>query len=254
MMRLLASQAVSSTPEAAASSTDRNDLHALIALALQVGGMAAATMRVHDMLVEVCRALPRAANAAGAALVLTGSVDVCASDPQAAWLAELQRRSGAGPLGYALRSGRPMCTPDLTRVGPPDLAAAAAERELVTSVVMPLVARDRSLGGLQLLGDAGRHVGTEHVELLRPLVAALSARLVDVLAIEELNRAARPAAPVSVPVPRAPWADVESHGVAEASGADPHGTEPHGTGDDQTIGWFGPVEPQPDASVDGVGR
>ena len=78
--------------------------------------MAAATMRVHDMLVEVCRALPRAANAAGAALVLTGSVDVCASDPQAAWLAELQRRSGAGPLGYALRSGRPMCTPDLTRV------------------------------------------------------------------------------------------------------------------------------------------
>jgi GAF domain-containing protein len=254
MMRLLASQAVSSTPEAAASSTGRNDLHALIALALQVGGMAAATMRVHDMLVEVCRALPRAANAAGAALVLTGSVDVCASDPQAAWLAELQRRSGAGPLGYALRSGRPMCTPDLTRVGPPDLAAAAAERELVTSVVMPLVARDRCLGGLQLLGDAGRQVGIEHVELLRPLVAALSARLVDVLAIEELNRAARPAAPVSVPVPRAPWADVESHGVAEASGADPHGTEPHGTGDDQTIGWFGPVEPQPDASVDGVGR
>ena len=125
-MRLLASQAVSSTPEAAASSTVRHDLPAPIALALRVGAMVAATMRAHDMLVEVCRALPRAAHAAGAAVVLTGAVDVCASDPQAAWLAELQRRSGAGPLGYALRSGRPMCTPDLTRVGPPDLAAAAA--------------------------------------------------------------------------------------------------------------------------------
>jgi GAF domain-containing protein len=246
MMRLLASQAARSTPEAVASSTDRNDLPALTALALQVGGIVAATMRAHDMLVEVCRALPRAAHAAGAAVVLTSSADVCASDPQAAWLAELQRRSGAGPLGYALRSGKPMCTPDLTRVGPPDLAAAAAERDLVTSVVMPLVVRDRCLGGLQLLGDTGRQVGIEHVELLRPLVAALSARLVDALTIEELNRAARSAAPANALVPRAQPADVELHGVA--------GTEPHGPGDDQMIGWFGPVEPQPEVPVEGAGR
>lgn len=250
-MRLLASQAVSSNPGAAAPSTGRNELPALIVLALQVGGMTAATMRPHDMLVEVCRALPRAAHAAGAAVVLTGSVDVCASDPQAAWLAELQRRSGAGPLGYALRSGKPMCTPDLTRVGPPDLAAAAAERELVTSVVMPLATRDRCLGGLQLLGDGGRQVGTEHVELLRPLVAALSARLVDVLALEELNRAARPAAPAGVPVPRQSL-DAESPGVAVAFGAEPHAAEPAGTR--EMIGWFGPVEPQPEASVDGPER
>lgn len=253
-MRLLASQAVSSTPEAVASSSGgRNDLHPLIALALQVGGMVAATMRVHDMLVEVCRALPRAANAAGAAVVLTGSVDVCASDPQASWLAELQRRSGAGPLGYALRSGRPMCTPDLTRVGPPDLAAAAAERELVTSVVMPLVARDRSLGGLQLLGDAGRQVGTEHVELLRPLVAALSARLVDVLAIGELNRAARAAAPARASVPRAQSLDGPSPNVT-LPGPEVSGAELHVAGDRPMIGWFGPVEPEAEASVDGAGR
>jgi hypothetical protein len=147
-----------------------------------------------------------------------------------------------------------MCTPDLTRVGPPDLAAAAAERDLVTSVVMPLAARDRCLGGLQLLGDPGRQVGIEHVELLRPLVAALSARLVDVLAFEELNRAARPAAPVSVPLPRAPSADLEPRGVAETSGAEAHGSETHRTGDGQMIGWFGPVGPQPDAPVDGAGR
>ena len=96
-MRLLASQAVSSTPEAAASSTGRNDLHALIALALQVGGMAAATMRVHDMLVEVCRALPRAATGLARAVIST--------DVMPDYRPELPRRGGSVRRGVLIGAG-----------------------------------------------------------------------------------------------------------------------------------------------------
>ena len=230
-MRILASQAASSSPDAAARPDGPDQLPALTALALRVGGMAASTMRVHEALLEVCRALPNAAGAAGAVIVLAGSADVVASSPQVAWLGEVQRRAGAGPLGNALRSGRPMVTPDLTRVGPPDLAAAASERGLVTSVVLPLAVPDRGLGGLQLFGDARRSVGTEHIELLRPLVAALSARLADVSVIEELNRAASRAQPAN-PAPQS---------------TDPI---PRSAGEGDVIGWFGPVEPQPAASVE----
>ena len=245
MMRLLASQAASSSPEAAARPTGRTELPALTALALRVGAMAAATMRVHDVLVEVCRALPHAAHAAGAVVVLTGSVDV--------WRPIRRRRgwascsAGPAPVRWATRCapGGRCVTPDLTRVGPPDLAAAAAERGLVTSVVMPLVARDRGLGGLQLLGDARTPVGIEHIELLRPLVAALSARLVDVLTIEELNRAARRAAAGQSPVPPA---------ARRPSARGRRGRTRTARETVEVIGWFGPVEPQPAASVDGAGR
>jgi GAF domain-containing protein len=254
MMRLFARPAVSPPPDDDIRSTDRDELTALTALALRVGAMAASHLRLPDVLAEVCRALPDAVHAAGAVIILNGSVEVFASDSQAAWLGEIQRRAGAGPLGRALRSRRPMVTPDLTRVDPPDLAAAAAERGLLTSVVMPLTVGDRGLGGLQLLGDLRRRVGIEHIALVRPLAAALSARLLDVLTIDGLNNAAArmvsTAELASAPDPGRPAEPgLTEYGPAEASAA-----ERRDAGDGQMIGWFGPVEPQPAGSVDDAGR
>ena len=238
-MRLFAGPAVSSPPDDDVR-PDRGELPALTTLALRVGAMAASHLRLQDALTEVCRAIPDAVNAAGAVVVLAGSVDVLASDAQAAWLGEIQRRAGAGPLGHALRSGRPMVTPDLTRVGPPDLAAAAAERGFFTSVVMPLIMGDRGLGGLQLLGDVRRRVGIEHIAIVRPLAAALSARLLDVHTIGELGAASRMVSARPGLLERGP---------AEGSAAELRDAE-----DSQLIGWFGPVEPQPAGSADDAGR
>jgi GAF domain-containing protein len=225
-----------------------------IALALRVGGWVASTMRVPEALAEVCRALPDAVEAAGAVIILAGEAEagVLASDAQASWLGEVQRRAGAGPWAHALRSGRTMVTPDLTRVGPPDLAAAAAEGGLVSSVVVPLVLPDRALGGLQLLGDAARPVGAEHVELIRPLVATLTARLIDVVAIEELIRetAQRVAAPETDPGPVPAQRSGPPPQAVEAPPAEP-GPVAEESG---PMGWFGPVEPRPAVSVESSER
>ena len=107
--------------------------------------MTAVGLDVRATLSNVCGALPRTIGASGVLFVLVAlpDVDVVASDARAGWLGELQHRSGAGPMFYALRSGKPMITPDLTRVGPPEVAAAAAETGLVTSVVVPLVVGER---------------------------------------------------------------------------------------------------------------
>ena len=88
--------------------------------------------------------------------------------------------AGAGPLPAVTRSGRPLHTPDLTRVGPPELAAAAAESGLTSSFVVPLVAGGEPYGGLQLLGSARAPVEPAQAEAVRPLLAVLVARLVDV--------------------------------------------------------------------------
>ena len=244
---------------------------ALTALALQVGSMAAANMHLPSALSGVCRSLPRAVDAAGVALVVTAfdGIDVLASDPQAGWLGEVQRRAGAGPLSYALRSGRPMATPDLTRVGPPDLAAAAAECGITTSVVIPLTAGEGGLGALQLLGDAGHPVGDAHVELLRPLVAALTARLVDVLVLEGLRQSAgrlptaaeQPAPTAASPAPELPGSEsrlpsgdatspmpLAGGDAVVAERAEPEVSSPDPV---SAVDWFGPGEPQPAASVHG---
>ena len=49
--------------------------------------------------------------------------------------------------------GRPMLTADLTRIGPPALAAAAAECGLVSSLALPIEYDGERLGALQLLGE-----------------------------------------------------------------------------------------------------
>ena len=181
------------------------------ALAMQVGGMSALGMDVRKVLATLCHALPRAVEAAGAVFVLVAvpDADVVASDPRAGWLGELQQRSGAGPMYHALRSGRPMITPDLTRVGPPEVAAAAAETGLVASVVVPLMAGEKRLGGLQLFGDDDHPVGAEQVSAVRPLVEAVSARLVDALALKELAFAVAQARDLGASAASGPRATVD---------------------------------------------
>ena len=93
----------------------------VVVLALRLGGMAVSSVDVPEALGELCRALPGAVSAADAVVVVTDPDGryVQASSSNAAWLGELQRRSDIGPVHNALRSGRPMITEDLTRVGPP---------------------------------------------------------------------------------------------------------------------------------------
>lgn len=96
------------------------------------------------------------------------------------------------------------------------------------------------MGGLQLLGDVRRRVGIEHIAIVRPLAAALSARLLDVHTIGELGAASRMVSARPGLLERGP---------AEGSAAELRDAE-----DSQLIGWFGPVEPQPAGSADDAGR
>ena len=89
-------------------------------------------------------------------------------------------------MAGVIRTGRPLLTPDLTRLGPPKLAAAAAESGLMCSLVVPIVAGGQRFGGLQLLGDARRPPEPAHGEAVQPLLDALAARLVDVRALRRL--------------------------------------------------------------------
>ena len=54
----------------------------------------------------------------------------------------------------ALRSQRPLLTPDLLLVGPPTLAAIASDCGLLSSAVAPLRALDRPLPGAEQLDGA----------------------------------------------------------------------------------------------------
>ena len=249
------------------------------ALAMQIGGMSALGMDVREVLASLCRALPRTVGVAGAVFVLVAvpDVDIVASDSRAGWLGELQQRSRAGPVYHALRSGKPMITPDLTRVGPPEVAAAAAETGLVHSVVVPLMAGEKRLGGLQLLGDDDHPVGAEQVDVVRPLVEAVSARLFDVLAFKELAFAVAQARELDARAPSGPRAtgdrrpstarnepdDEVTAVIAAVSPAEPRsaGADPTGGAADadgevedrpdecsDVVGWFGVVEPEPDHS------
>jgi hypothetical protein len=100
-----------------------------------------------------------------------------------------------------MRSGRPLLTPDMARVEPHDVAAAAAEYGFVSSMVLPLETVGGRLGGLQLFGDFWTPVESRHVDLIRPLVEVLVARLLDVRTIRELKQAAQSIGPRSAAVP-----------------------------------------------------
>ena len=177
----------------------------LMPLVLQLGRAAAATMDVAAALGSVCTTVPEVLGVGGAVILLNAPpADVralTASDGRAAWLGELQQSAEMGPLPAVLRTGRPMLTADLTRIGPPALAAAAAECGLVSSLALPIAYDGERLGALQLLCGTWRPVEAADGEGLRPLLDVVAARLVDVRA---LNAAPRAAQPKPSPVPRAP--------------------------------------------------
>ena len=108
----------------------------LMPLILQLSRIAAASMDVKAALGSVCTTAPKVVGVAGAVILLdiNGAPTLTASDARAIWLGELQQNAEMGPLAAALRTGRPMLTADLTRIGPPALAAAAAECGLVSSL------------------------------------------------------------------------------------------------------------------------
>ncbi|MDN5916297.1 MAG: hypothetical protein L0I76_14550 [Pseudonocardia sp.] len=192
----------------------RDPAGALIRIALQVGATSVAHIDVAAMLSGVCVALPPAAGVSGAVLMLTDPADprdpdeqrVFTSDTAADRMARIQRRAGNGPLPAAVRGDRTLATPDLTRHGPPELAAAAADCGLVRSLVVPVPIAGRTAGGLQLLGRADAVLDEQLATPLRPVVTMLAARLADIreLARLELRTTAIP----RIPSPRSP-----EHGV-----------------------------------------
>ncbi|WP_214369545.1 GAF and ANTAR domain-containing protein [Pseudonocardia sp. H11422] len=168
---------------------------ALIGLALQVGRTPAANLDVGAMLAGVCTALPVALGVAGAVIVVVEPPDpmsngVFASDAVAGRLGEAQHGSGIGPLPSAIRSGRVVPTADLARTGPSELADAAAETGLISSVAVPLLIDGRPAGGMQLLGTTYQPVSGGHAEAVRPLVDILASRLLDSRAFRQLSGAA----------------------------------------------------------------
>ncbi|MBN9789733.1 MULTISPECIES: hypothetical protein [unclassified Pseudonocardia] len=179
---------------------------ALVRVALQAGATSVAHADVAAMLSGICVALVPAARVGGAALLLREPADprdpearrVFGSDTAAVRLGELQRRADAGPGPAAERGDRTLTTPDLTRSGPPELAAAAADCGLVRSLSVPVPVAGRTAGALQLFARGGPDdpLGERLVVALAPVVTALAARLTDVRELARLQlRAAQPSVP-----------------------------------------------------------
>lgn len=171
----------------------------LMPLVMQLGRARASAMDVPVALASLCGAVSAAVGVAGAVILLAepleGVPTLTASDARAGWIGEIQQRAGGGPLGGALRTWQSMLTADMARIGPPAVAAAAAECGLVSSLVMPFEVNGERVGVLQLLGDAQRPVEPAHADILQPLLDVLAARLADVRAL----RLAKTARPMSTP-------------------------------------------------------
>jgi hypothetical protein len=160
----------------------------LMPLVMQLGRARASVMDVPVLLGSLCSVLPAVVGVAGAVLLLTeppaGARTLTASDARAGWIGEMQQRAGAGPLPEVMRTRQPVFTADLTRIGPPAVATAAAECGLVSSLVVPVEVDGERVGVLQLLGEAQRPVEPAHADIVRPLLDVLAARLVDVRALQ----------------------------------------------------------------------
>ncbi len=184
----------------------------LLPLVLQLGRARAAAMDVPAVLTSVCSAMPSVLGVGGAVLLVVeppnGIRALTASDARALWFGEAQQRADLGPLPGAVRTWRPMLTADLTRIGPPAVAAAAAECGLTSSLVLPFDVDGDRLGVLQLLGEAARPVEAAHAEVLRPLLDALAARLADVWALHRAGSSS-PASHKPTPQTTAPPARVD---------------------------------------------
>jgi hypothetical protein len=168
-----------------------------LALALSLRPVAGADpLRVlGEVAVEVAQAL----RVDGVVVLVPAAGWVRGSDETATLIGEIQRRDGQGPLLTVMRTMRPMLTPDLARIGPPALAALAAEIGLTTSAAVAI--GTDGLAALQLVGRAARPVENRHVDALAPVLGVLAARIADMVEVDRLRR--RVAAPVRPPAPPA---------------------------------------------------
>jgi GAF domain len=184
----------------------------LSSLVTQLGRARASAMDVPAVLGSICSAIPGVLGVGGALLLLVdppeGVRALTASDTRAAWMGETQQRTNMGPLAGALRTWRPMLTTDLSHIGPPAVAGAAAEYGLGSSLVLPFDVDGDRVGVLQLLGEIQRPVEAAHAEMLRPLLDVLGARLADVRALRRVGRPAdvapQPARAGAAPDPTPP--------------------------------------------------
>ena len=204
----------------------------LMPLVMQLGRARASVMDVPVLLGSLCSVLPAVVGAAGVVLLLAeppaGARALTASDARAGWIGEVQQRAGVGPLPEVVRTRQPVFTADLTRIGPPAVAGAAAECGLVSSLVMPVEVDGERVGVLQLLGERQRPVEPAHADIVRPLLDVLAARLVDVRALQMAAEAQRgpvhtdPPAPTNgsavaarpIPVPHEALARAATNGQA----------------------------------------
>src|SRR5690242_4006076 len=106
---------------------------AILELALRTAATPAIGMDLERHLGEMCSELVRALRVTAAAVVVLEPPGAYGSDGAAVFVGAAQLGAQVGPVANALRTGQPMLTPDLLRVGPPALAAAASDCGLVTS-------------------------------------------------------------------------------------------------------------------------
>lgn len=171
-------------------------------LALALSGRPVAGVDPLRVLGEVAVEVAQALRVGGVVLAVPATGWVRGSDATATLIGEIQRRDGQGPLLTAVRTLRPMLTADLTRIGPPALAALAAEAGLTSSAAVALGTGGRAVAGIQLIGRAGRPVESWHVEALEPVLGVLGARITDMIEVDRLRRPpVPPPAPPRPPVP-----------------------------------------------------
>lgn len=156
---------------------------ALVDLALRAASVPAVGLDLARHLTELSESLVRTLGVTAVVVVVLDPPAVHGSDDAAELIGAAQQHASVGPVANAVRSGHPLVVPDLVRVGPPVLAAAAADCGLVSAAVVPLRAGGRAVGALQLLGTLERPVDGTDLDRLGPLPAVLAARLVDVAAL-----------------------------------------------------------------------
>lgn len=149
---------------------------------------------------EVAGEVARALQLAGAVVVVPATGWVGGSDDTARLAGEIQQRDVNGPVATAVRTARPVVTPDLIRIGPPALAALAGEVGLTSSAAVAVFCDGRIVAAVQLMGVPGRAVEARHVDALGPVLEVLGARIADMVEVDRMRRAPLPTPRMQAPV------------------------------------------------------
>ena len=197
----------------------------LMPFVLQLGRARASAMDAPTVVSSFCSVVAGVLGVSGVVIQLVdppeGVRTLTASDARARWIGEVQQRAGTGPVSDAMHAWRAVYTADLRRIGPPTVAAAAAECGLVSSLAVPIEIDGAAVGVLQLVGEAGQPVDPSHADVLRRLLDVLAARLFDV---RELQRAGTPGpSPAAQDVTVRPGPAVPAQRDAAAAGVATNG-------------------------------